>query len=380
MQGIEIVHSGDDYFSRLNKLILGAKKEIHLQTYIFENDDTGKYIANALKQAASRNVKIYLLLDGYGAGSLPTDVISELVNAGICFRFFSPLFSFNNLYLGRHLHHKIFVADGVTAVVGGINIADKYRGSQNVLPWLDYAVQVNGEPALSLQELCRHIFHKKKSERMLKIPFKFSYGNTEAVNILRNDWLKLKSEIRSAYIKNTRGAKKEIIILGSYFLPGKIYLRALKKASKRNQVKVKLILTKNADVPFIQRATRHLYGSLLNHNIEIYEWDKSVLHGKVAVADGRWATIGSFNLNHLSAYASIELNVEIYSVQFAGRLTEELENVIAQCHLVTGDEFKKQGFLSKTQDVLSYYILRAASIMVTYLPYKRAFKYFIHEE
>ena len=86
----------------------------------------------------------------------------------------------------------------------------------------------------------------------------------------------------------------------------------MKKASK-NKVVIKLILSGISDLPLTRRATCYLYTKLLNYNIELYEWDKSVLHGKTAVIDGYWTTIGSFNLNNLSSYGSIEMNVEINS-------------------------------------------------------------------
>ena len=121
LKRVVLVHSGDDYFSRLRNIIRHAKIEIHFQTYIFDNDSTGNEIVEALKEAASRNVKIYMLLDGYGSNSFSDKVVNELTLKGINFRFFSA----NIFYIGRRLHHKIVVADGNIALIGGINIADK---------------------------------------------------------------------------------------------------------------------------------------------------------------------------------------------------------------------------------------------------------------
>ena len=108
---IELVHSGEDYFLRLKEIIDNAEKEIHLQTYIFENDETGNRIAACLKEAAQRKVKVYVLLDAYGSAALPDSFADDLVQHGILLRFFSPLFSLNNFYIGRRMHHKIVVAD-----------------------------------------------------------------------------------------------------------------------------------------------------------------------------------------------------------------------------------------------------------------------------
>ena len=149
-----LVHSGEDYFSRLENIIRNSQFEIHMQIYLFENDATGKRIISALKEAASRQVKIYLLLDGLGSLTFPSEVRNELKRSGINFRFFAPLFSAYTFYLGRRLHQKVVVADRKVVLIGGINIADKYHGTATEAPWLDYAVQLNGEIAKPLQQ-CR---------------------------------------------------------------------------------------------------------------------------------------------------------------------------------------------------------------------------------
>jgi cardiolipin synthase len=137
IENIELVHSGEDYFLRLLNIITAAKHEIHLQTFTFEDDTTGLEIAKALKKAADRNVKIYILIDGYGSSKLPNAFLEDLGEYGINIRFFSPLFSKNNFYLGRRLHHKVVVVDGEIVLIGVINMANTYHGSNTAQVWLD---------------------------------------------------------------------------------------------------------------------------------------------------------------------------------------------------------------------------------------------------
>lgn len=150
---IKLVHSGEDYFVRLKEIIDKAKKEIHLQTYIFENDEAGNKIATCLKEAVKRKVKVYVLLDAYCSPSLPDSFTQDLVQYGILLRFFSPLISLNNFYIGRRMHHKVVVADEKIALIGGINIDNKYHGTAASKPWLDYAVQLYCPAAENLQKL-----------------------------------------------------------------------------------------------------------------------------------------------------------------------------------------------------------------------------------
>jgi cardiolipin synthase len=369
---IELVHSGEDYFTRLERIILESKSEIHIQTYIFEYDNIGNKIIAVLKEAACRNVKIYILLDGFGSFSFPKEVLNDLKQNGINIRFFSPLFSASSFYLGRRLHHKVVVSDKKIALIGGINIADKYLGNDIVPAWLDYAVQLQDEKiGVSLANLCWDIYYKKRRENRKKIDSIINYNGEVAVNVLQNDWLKRKNEIYKAYIKSIGEAKKEIVIVGSYFLPGRKLVATLKKAS-RNNVKIKLILSGISDIPVARRASCYLYSKLLKYNIELYEWKSSILHGKAAVIDNTWTTIGSFNLNNLSSFASIEMNVGINSAEFSNNYLKHLNQIMSQCQRITPESLEsRDGLFPKFINWISYWFTRIIEIIVTYLPHKR---------
>src|SRR5579859_1800533 len=110
---VRLVHGGKDFFSQLVQIIDAAKSTIHLQTYIYEHDETGQLVADALLRAAQRKVQVFILLDGYASQELPKYFISAWKEAGIHFRWFWPLFKSRQFYFGRRLHHKVVVADGV---------------------------------------------------------------------------------------------------------------------------------------------------------------------------------------------------------------------------------------------------------------------------
>jgi cardiolipin synthase len=372
---LELVYSGEDYFLRLLNIITAAKHEIHLQTFTFEDDTTGLEIAEALKKAADRKVKIYILVDGYGSSKLPNAFLESLREYGINARFFSPFFSKNNFYIGRRLHHKIVVIDGEIVLIGGINIANTYRGSNTAQAWLDYAVEIESKTiAQPLQQLCRYIYLKKRRYKINTIQSTFCNQLDVSVKILRNDRALQRNEISKAYINALQKADTEIIIVASYFLPGRRLLNALKKAARRG-VKIKIILSGVSDLPIVMRATHYLYSSLLKQGIELFEWNKSVLHGKLAVADSKWATIGSFNLNHLSSYASIEMNAEINSAEFSKNLSVHLINVLNQCNNITlKTHITRNGVFTKLINWLAFRLIRIALIIATYIPHKRLLK------
>ena len=269
----------------------------------------------------------------------------------------------------------MIVSDCKIALIGGINIANKYHGTENSKPWLDYAVQLNdAKIGAALSKLCWNIYYRKRVVNRKKIASVVYYNEAVTVSVFQNDWLKRKKEILDAYLKSIGNAKKEIVIVGSYFLPGRKLIATLKNAS-RNKVKIKLILSGISDLPMARRASCYLYSKLLRYNIELYEWKSSILHGKAAIVDNTWTTIGSFNLNNLSSFASIEMNVGINSSEFSNNYLLHLNHIMEQCERITPESIAlRDGISTKFLNWVSYWTTRTIEIIVTYLPHKRFIK------
>lgn len=347
---IKLVHSGHEFFGLLNKLIGNAKHSIHLHTYIFGDDETGTSVAGELIKAAGRGVKIYMLVDGYASRGLPAEFIKKLTGAGIEFRFFKPLLKSRSLYFGRRLHHKVIVIDGINALVGGINIADRYNDLPGYRAWLDLAVYVYGDAAKELYHLCCRLWTRKRSKHFAlpaELPPKAPDLETRdhcLVRVRRNDWVKRKQEIFKAYLELFRSSRKSITILCSYFMPGISFRKALEKAARRG-VKVKVILTAQSDVPLSKYAERYLYRWMLRNKIQIYEYKPCVVHAKMAIADQHLLTIGSYNINNISAYASIELNLDINDNSFSKEVQEELEQIVSRdCEVIDSSNYRTRLF------------------------------------
>jgi cardiolipin synthase len=264
-ESVKLINSGDDYFNMLEKIIDSSENEIHLQTYIFDEDNTGKTISDALIRAAERGVKIFVLVDAYGSKSLSIEFIKQLQIHGIHFRFFSPLFSKESIYLGRRLHHKIVVADNKIALVGGINIADKYHGTDVGPAWLDYAVLINGNVCSQLSKLCEHFFKRKVLKRSFSFTHnKSEFSGTTLIRFTRNDWILRKNEIYNSYHQSLIEAENSALFIASYFLPGYTFRKILKNAKKRG-VEIKIILAGKSDLPFFWYAEKYLYDFYLRN-------------------------------------------------------------------------------------------------------------------
>jgi len=374
---VKLLCGGKEYFDLLLHLIGQATESIHLQTYIYDHDETGKQVANALKAAVKRNVAVYLLVDGYASQSMPQGFIDELENSGVHFRFFEPLFKSRHFYFGRRMHHKIFVADARFAVVGGRNISNRYNDMPGQPAWCDFTLFSEGEIAKDLCVLCWktwNSFPKKMKitpcEEKQNV-FDFTEEETRKVRMRRNDWLRGKNEISLTYVTMFRSAQSHITILSSYFLPGILIRRLLSNAAKRG-VKIKVITAGRSDIMISKHAERWLYDWLLRNNIEVYEYQPKVLHAKIAVCDSEWLTIGSYNINNLSAYASIELNLDVNNTVFAKEAEEILEALIENdCIAITRESHRREKNIFK-QFIrwLSFQIAHLLFFLVTFY-YKR---------
>lgn len=338
---VTFVKGGKQYFDHLIHLIGCAKETLHLQTYILEEDETGHMVAIALIEAARRGVRVFLLVDGYASQGLSRRFISGLKEEGVNFKFFEPLFRSRRFYLGRRLHHKICVSDLRYALVGGINVANHYNDLPNSPAWLDFAFGIEGEVVGELFVLCQKTWNgfqplKKVPPLRNRPVFAIRRGDKSAVRMRRNDWVRRKQEISRSYLEMFNNSRSHIILLSSYFLPGRIFRRALGRARERG-VTVTVIVAGKSDVKISKYAERFMYEWMLVRGIKILEYNKTVLHGKLAICDDEWITLGSFNVNDISTYASVELNLDVKDATLVREIREEIESLLSN-HVQVVDE------------------------------------------
>lgn len=334
-------------------------------------DDFGISVHKELINAAKRGVKVYLIVDSVGSRLLEEKNEIDLTDAGINYLRFNQM-QLKWLYSwGRRLHHKILIIDEEISFVGGINVlsgVDPKTQQQQ----LDFAILIQGPVITGLTQYCQMIYKKSSNKKIFFPPSKkiLPIRNGVDVKILINDWVYRRWQITRQYGKLTTKAKNEITIVNSYFFPRKTFMKKLVMAAKRG-VRVRLILPKFSDWPNYILASEFLYDYFLKNGVEIYLWEKSILHGKIATIDDKWVTIGSFNLNYTSYQQNLEMNVNIYSEEFTKNLKNEIENIIRNgCQKLDVKNFEmKQSLYIKFQRFFYYIILSIVanfSIGLTY--------------
>ncbi len=374
---VEYFLDGSDYQKKYLNLIKNAQYNIHLQTYIFELDDFGKKVYDELILAAKRGIKIYLLIDSVGSSLFNESAEDELKSFGVFFFRFNGI-QFKWLYRwGRRLHHKILLIDEEFSFIGGINVNSKFD-HESKTHQLDFALFLQGSANKELTQYVQNVFKKSSGIKTMifsKIPLPLlnhhpSLKKDVDVKILVNDWVFRRWQITKDYAHKTQNAKHSITIINSYFFPRRVFMRQLSDASKRG-VKVRLILPKFSDWPSYILASEFLYSYFLKNGIEIYQWNKSILHGKMAIIDHDWCTIGSFNLNYTSYQQNLEMNVNLYSEDFTKILLKEIEHLIEfGCNKIDADDFIKNCPLNIKIKRFFYYVIAALvanfSIGMTY--------------
>ena len=365
---ITLLRGGEEYFPALVTAIENANQTIYLQTYIYELDKAGIGIGSALKQAAQKGVAVNILLDGFGCKDMPKTYLREFENAGVQVMFYRPKISPWTLKKDRlrRMHRKIAVVDNKIAFVGGINIIDDYNVPDNTPPRIDYAVRIEGtllpSIASSIQKLWRRISlsHLKPANTNNKISTnKVELTATKGVDaafVLRDNLIH-RRDIENAYLSAINTAKSEIIIANAYFVPGRRFRQALLRAAKRG-VKIELLLQGRMEY-FLMFATHAFYSLFLKNGIEIYEYRKSFMHCKVAVIDGRWATVGSSNIDPFSMLLAREANIIVQDTVFANELRTEIYNSIrGGAHHVSAQEWLQGNLLKRFLSWLTYGVVR----------------------
>lgn len=349
---IHLLKGGVEFFPALVQAIDASIHEVRLETYIFNFDDAGEQVCGALERAGLRGVCVYLVVDGIGTPNIPDAWVQRFSDSGVRWHRFSPLGRWGLLMpVGwRRLHRKLCVVDAQMAFCGGINILDDYVDpAYGALesPRFDFAVSVVGPLVSDVHHAMAQFWERLQIARQLEtMQFKGARqtwkdsrlsahlvpptvaapagrSGIRAMLVLRDN-LRNRNRIERAYRKAIADARQEVLIASAYFLPGAKLRRSLIHAARRG-VSVRLLLQGRYEYFMQYHGARPVFGVLLAAGVEIHEYSAGFLHAKVAVVDGRWATVGSSNLDPLSLLLAREANVVVSDVPFAQELRACLE-------------------------------------------------------
>jgi cardiolipin synthase len=317
---------GKDLYPAMAAAIEDAKESVHLETYIFGSDLTGRTFAELLAKKARAGVRARLIYDS--VGSLDMDPVLETLmrNAGVQLLEYHPVAPWRPRWAwNRRDHRKILVCDGKVGFVGGMNLSDENAPTDvGGGDWRDAHVRVEGPAARELDLLFREVWFGQTGRWFESAGDPQAHAGPSRVKIAANQELLKRFVIREAYVNALRAAREEVSIANAYFIPGWGTRRALAQAARRG-VNARVMVPGRSDSRAVWHAMRAQYDGLLSRGVRIYEWQGAMMHAKAVVVDRTWCSIGTYNLDHRSLRHNLEVNANILDRALAAQVAQQFE-------------------------------------------------------
>lgn len=384
--GIELLENGEEFFPRVFQAIRDAQREVIIETFILFEDKVGKELHEAMRSAALRGVKVDLMIDGFGSPDLSPEFIGGLTSAGVKVRVFDPgqRFFGQRLNIFRRMHRKIVVVDAERAFVGGINYSADHLMDFGPMGKQDYAVELEGPIVGEIHRfVLRAIavggkgpgwFRRRlkaaevAAEHVSPNPRRLPSSGEADIQLVTRDNRRHTNDIERQYRAAIRVARHRVVIANAYFFPGYRLIKEMRRAARRG-VDVRLILQGEPDMPIVKTAASMLYHHLIHAGVKIYEYCERPLHGKVALMDDQWSTVGSSNLDPLSLSLNLEANVVVRDRAFNHTLSERLNHLMRHsCKQIEVDHLTEWSGWRLVRSFFIFHLLRWYPSWVGWLP------------
>jgi cardiolipin synthase len=370
---VTLLENGEEFFARAFAAIDAAEREVLIETFILFEDKIGLELHRRVIAAARRGVKVDITVDGYGSPHFSPGFLAALAEAGVTLRIFDPhpRWLGLRLHVFRRMHRKLLVADARVALVGGINYSADHVLDFGAAAKQDYAVAIEGPVVADIRSFLRVAMSPPGTGETWRPPSNQDAaapsGSADIMFVPRDNDRRPNS-IEREYRRAIRAARHEIMIANAYFFPGYGFLRDLREAAKRG-VKVSLIFQGEPDTKVARAAARSLYRFLVDAGVCIFEYCERPFHGKIAVIDDGWATVGSSNLDPLSLSLNLEANVFIRDPDFVADLRARMEDLVQRyCHPVDAANVPRGRFWQVVTRPLLFHVLRRFPAWAGWLP------------
>ncbi len=325
---VKLLINGEEKFAEVLQALRSAKHHIHLEYYIYEQDEIGLQIEEILIEKARQGVQVRFIYDDFGSPPIKKNTEQKMKEAGVeIFPFQKVLFYLLANRLNYRNHRKIIVIDGQTAFTGGINVSDKYiNTTPKKLYWRDTHLRIDGPGVFYLQYLflCDWNFCCGKTLHPEALHFVKSNKHQDdvLVQVAASGPDSMQPAILFSMLQAIYLAKREILITTPYFIPGDSILEAIRVAALSGLV-VKILVPYISDSKLVNSASKSYYQELLLAGVEIYLYQKGFVHAKTMVTDGKFSIIGTANMD----YRSFELNFEVNVLLYDKKTSEKLRKV-----------------------------------------------------
>jgi cardiolipin synthase len=364
---VELLLDGPETHSAMLEAIAAAEHHVHLETYIFADDEVGSQFAEALVARARAGVPVRVIYDSIGSRSASEGFWASMARAGVAVRTYNPpdpIQDQNPFDIDTRDHRKLLIVDGRVAFTGGINIdrnyvhaSDAVGGTSASSGWRDTHIRIAGPAVAGLQSLFVQLWDSL-DEPLAEAPYTprdVDEGDT-LVRVLSGAGGNAEaSQIWVAYQAAAKVARERIWITQSYFAPDEELLEAIREAAARG-VDVRILVAGFSDSQVLLNASRAYYADLLAAGVRVFESQEQILHAKTMVVDGYWSTVGSSNLDYLSFLHNHEANAVILGPAFAAQLEDVFLTDLDHAKEIDPAEWRKRSLWERAQQLGAYLI------------------------
>ena len=342
--------NGDEIFPSMLQAIKGAQKTITFETYIYWSGDIGKAFADALSQRARAGVKVHVLLDWLGSSKMDQALLAEMLDAGAQIRRYHEPQWYNLDKLNNRTHRKELIVDGRIGFTGGVGIAPEWTGhAQDPQHWRDSHFRAEGPVVAQMQAVFGDNWTKVTGEVLDGVDYfpALAAVGDGAGQMFASSPSGGSESMQLMYLLMITAAEHSIDLSSSYFVPDELSRDTL-VASLRRGVRVRIITPgPHIDSETVRRASRALWGDLLEAGAEIYEYQPTMFHCKVLVVDGLVASVGSTNFDERSFRLNDEASLNVYDAAFAAHQVEVFERDLKSSRRISIAEWRDRPLVEK---------------------------------
>ena len=343
---------GKSKFKALLEEINKAEKFIHIQYYIYMDDEIGRKVRDALIQKASEGVKVRLIYDDVGSWKAKRRFFNDMQKHGIDVQpFLKVTFRFLASRVNYRNHRKVVVIDGKVGFVGGMNIADRYIKGINNGVWRDSHIKVEGKAVAGLQTAFLVDWYYSRKEFLASDHY---FPQTEVkgdnlMQIITAGPIGLYKSIHLSFLEAIYNAKESIYIQTPYFIPTDALMLAIQTASLRG-IDVRLMIPRRCDTTFVHIATQSFLQEILDAKVKVYFFEAGFLHSKLMIIDSNLVITGSANMDIRSFEHNFEIDAFIYNETTCSKAKEIFFDDMAQSTLLLAKEWQSRSRIKKLKE------------------------------
>lgn len=345
---VQLLIDSAEFYAALREQIAKAEHHIHIEFFIWRDDEVGKELLECLVAAARRGVRVRLLLDQIGCFGVSKSFFNPLVRAGGRFSWFYSLpFWRHSRFMNLRNHRKLQIFDGRVAFVGGMNIGREYAGLDPELgTWRDAQMLVEGPVVKHLQELFAEDWFFATNEVFAGteyFPLLLPEMGQHVVQVIAGGPDLPREPIPKSIMAVLGAARRRVWLTTGYFVPNQLFLTALQLCAARG-VDVRLLVSEKSDHRYLVEIGRSYYEDLLEWGVRVFEYSEGINHKKAMLLDESWLMIGSANSDNRSMRLNFELNLLAHAPAEAERLETLLESEFSISREIKLESFRQRPF------------------------------------